>query len=257
MATVATAPEKNEKPKHVITQERTRTDSPRDSWRLVKIEPEVQDIADHFGLDERITGKLQEALSTRPDPGTDLEVMWEILDEARNPPGLTMIKASARGCQGLLRWLLRDVTMCDDLCLAEMLKVCDRSGFIEYVEIMDAERGLLKFIRDTFVKAEAEKPVPDLQKDRDAWYRRKGEPNLRWDEDGSGELEFEELRSEVVRAFAKSFRVDVAGISGLRDSLREVWCIFDTDNSGSIDRREFMKSNDGLADTVLATMRFL
>lgn len=77
------APEKNEKSKHVITQ---------DSWRLVKIEPEVQDIADHFGLDERITGKLQEALNTRPDPGTDLEVMWEILDEARNPPGLTMIK---------------------------------------------------------------------------------------------------------------------------------------------------------------------
>lgn len=75
--------EKNEKSKHVITQ---------DSWRLVKIEPEVQDIADHFGLDERITGKLQEALNTRPDPGTDLEVMWEILDEARNPPGLTMIK---------------------------------------------------------------------------------------------------------------------------------------------------------------------
>eukprot|EP00439_Symbiodinium_sp_Y106_P084841 s357_g26.t2 len=69
--------------KHIITQ---------DSWRLVKIEPEVQDIADHFGLDERITGKLQEALNTRPDPGTDLQVMWEILDEARNPPGLTMIK---------------------------------------------------------------------------------------------------------------------------------------------------------------------
>lgn len=91
-----------------------------------------QDIADHFGLDERITGKLQEALNTREDPGTDLEahfrscspafwrenglekaletsemmrnarllggsesweVMWEILEEARNPPGLTMIKA--------------------------------------------------------------------------------------------------------------------------------------------------------------------
>eukprot|EP00913_Durusdinium_trenchii_P013669 g12835.t2 len=56
--------EKNEKSKHVITQ---------DSWRLVKIEPEVQDVLHHFGLDERITGKLQEALNTRPDPGTDLE----------------------------------------------------------------------------------------------------------------------------------------------------------------------------------------
>lgn len=90
-----------------------------------------------------------------------------------------------------------------------------RSGFIEYVEIMDEEKGLLKFIRDTFLKAEAERPVPDLRKDRDGWYRR-------WDEDGSGELEFE----EVVRAFAKSFHVDVEGIAGLRENLRDVWCVF-------------------------------
>eukprot|EP00930_Biecheleria_cincta_P087538 TRINITY_DN76760_c0_g1_i1.p1 TRINITY_DN76760_c0_g1~~TRINITY_DN76760_c0_g1_i1.p1 ORF type:complete len:333 (-),score=48.65 TRINITY_DN76760_c0_g1_i1:33-1031(-) len=73
-----------EKGKHPITQ---------DSWRLVKIEPEVQDLADHFGLDERIIGKLQEALDTRgAEAGTDLQAMWEILEEARNPPGLTMIK---------------------------------------------------------------------------------------------------------------------------------------------------------------------
>lgn len=36
---------------------------------------------------------------------------------------------------------------------------------------MDQDRGLLKFIRDTFLKAEAERPVPDLRKDRDGWYR--------------------------------------------------------------------------------------
>ena len=93
---------------------------------------------------------------------------------------------------------------------------------------MDEEKGLLKFIRDTFLKAEAERPVPDLRKDRHGWYRRPGKINLsvedchrlmvkicrapqlavpmsgvcfwrsaalpfrRWDEDGSGELEFEE-----------------------------------------------------------------
>ncbi|CAJ1361549.1 unnamed protein product [Effrenium voratum] len=83
MASACNMAPQNQESKHIISQ---------DSWRLVKIEPEVQDIADHFGLDERITGKLQEALNTRPDPGTDLQVMWEILDEARNPPGLTMIK---------------------------------------------------------------------------------------------------------------------------------------------------------------------
>ena len=62
---------------------------------------------------------------------------------------------------------------------------------------------------------------------------------------------------EVVRAFAKSFHVDVEGIAGLCENLRDVWCVFDTDNSGAIDRQEFMLPNDGLADTVLATMHFL
>lgn len=119
----------------------------------------------------------------------------------------------------------------------------DGSGFIEYTEIMDEDRGLLKFVRDTFSKAEAERPVPDLRTERHAWYRR-------WDEDGSGELEFE----EVVRAFAKTFKIDVHGITELRATLRDIWCVFDTDGSGSIDKKEFMAPNDGLADTVLATM---
>ena len=73
-----------------------------------------------------------------------------------------------------------------------------------------------------------------------------------WDEDGSGELEFD----EVVRAFAKTFGINVEGITQLRESLQAVWGIFDTDNSGAVDRREFMAPNDGLADTVLATMRY-
>lgn len=75
----------------------------------------------------------------------------------------------------------------------------------------------------------------------------------RWDEDGSGELEFE----EVVRAFAKSFRINVAGISQLRETLRAVWCVFDTDDSGAIDWREFMAPNEGLADTVIASMNYM
>ena len=72
-----------------------------------------------------------------------------------------------------------------------------------------------------------------------------------WDEDESGELEFE----EVVRAFAKTFQTDVEGISQLRESLSAVWTVFDTDNSGAVDRREFL-ARDGLADTVLATMNY-
>lgn len=122
----------------------------------------------------------------------------------------------------------------------------DGSGYIEFVEIMDDEKGLLKFVRDSFSRSCDELPVPDLRKDREGWYRR-------WDEDNSGELEFE----EVLRAFAKSLRIDVAGISQLRESLQAVWFIFDTDSSDSVDKREFMAPNDGLADTVLATMGFM
>lgn len=122
----------------------------------------------------------------------------------------------------------------------------DGSGYIEYIEIMDGDKGLLKFVRDSFSRSSDELPVPDLRKDREGWYRR-------WDEDNSGELDFE----EVLRAFAKSFRIDVAGVSQLRESLQAVWVIFDTDSSGSVDRKEFMARNDGLADTVLATMGFI
>ncbi|CAE8594290.1 unnamed protein product, partial [Polarella glacialis] len=119
----------------------------------------------------------------------------------------------------------------------------DGSGFIEYVEVMDESKGLLKFVRDSFLRSSEDGVVPDLRKDREAWFRY-------WDEDNSGVLEFE----EVLRAFAKSFHIDLAGVEALRESLQAVWGIFDSDNSGAVDRREFMLPYDGLADTVLATM---
>jgi len=118
----------------------------------------------------------------------------------------------------------------------------DGSGFIEYTEIMDEDQGLLKFVHDSFGRLADDRPVPDLRKDRDAWYRH-------WDGDNSGELEFE----EVVRAMAKSFSITTGVIAELRESLYAVWCIFDPDNSGSVDRQEFL-ARDGLADTVMATM---
>merc|ERR1712061_106177 len=98
----------------------------------------------------------------------------------------------------------------------------DGSGFIEYVEIMNGEKGLLAFVRASFARAAEEKPVPDINRDRIGWYRR-------WDEDGSGQLEFE----EVLRAFAKTFHIGVVGIAQLRESLGAVWPIFDMDNSGA------------------------
>ena len=58
-----------------------------------------------------------------------------------------------------------------------------------------------------------------------------------------------------MRAFGKTFQIDVGGISQLRESLSAVWAVFDTDNSGAVDHREFL-ARDGLADTILATMNY-
>lgn len=119
----------------------------------------------------------------------------------------------------------------------------DRSGFIEFEEIMDAEKGLLKFIAEAFSRSADELPIPDLRVDRMGWYSR-------WDEDNSGELEFD----EVLRAMTKTFNIDVAGVNQLREALQAVWVIFDGDGSGSVDKAEFLEPRDGLADTILATL---
>ena len=39
---------------------------------------------------------------------------------------------------------------------------------------MDDDKGILKFVRDSFAKVAAEAPIPDLRRDRDGWYRRRG-----------------------------------------------------------------------------------
>ena len=37
-------------------------------------------------------------------------------------------------------------------------------------------------------------------------------------------------------------------------TVQAIWSIFDTDGSGSIERGEFLRPNEGLADTILATL---
>lgn len=69
--------------------------------------------------------------------------------------------------------------------------------------------------------------------------------------DGSGSLE----REEVVRALLKTLNVtsDAAAVMQMRSTVDAIWAIFDTDGSGSIERREYLQP-DGLADTIVATM---
>jgi len=43
-------------------------------------------------------------------------------------------------------------------------------------------------------------------------------------------------------------------VTQMRQSVDAIWCIFDDDGNGSIDRDEFLKPNEGLADTIIATI---
>ena len=40
----------------------------------------------------------------------------------------------------------------------------------------------------------------------------------------------------------------------MRGTIEAVWCIFDEDGSGCIERDEFLRPGDGLADTIIATV---
>jgi hypothetical protein len=46
---------------------------------------------------------------------------------------------------------------------------------------------------------------------------------------------------------------DQQQIRATREMMDAVWCIFDDDGSGGIDRDEFTR-RDGLADTIVATL---
>merc|ERR1719195_1615635 len=58
-----------------------------------EIDPDVQEFCDHFGIDPRMTRLLNDELHKRPDTWEgDLLALWEIIEQARVPPGLLMVK---------------------------------------------------------------------------------------------------------------------------------------------------------------------
>eukprot|EP00050_Salpingoeca_kvevrii_P017586 m.66419 g.66419 ORF g.66419 m.66419 type:complete len:77 (+) comp7623_c0_seq1:46-276(+) len=44
-------------------------------------------------------------------------------------------------------------------------------------------------------------------------------------------------------------------VNSMRDTVRNVWCIFDDDGNGTIERSEFLAPH-GLADTIIATLDY-
>lgn len=120
----------------------------------------------------------------------------------------------------------------------------DGSGFIERKELLDPQ-GLAAYVRTAFKKHNQDSGPPDIKADKIAWYEF-------WDEDDSGSLD----KEEVVRALLKTLKLthDQAQVQKMRSAIEAVWCIFDDDGSGSIERDEFLRPGDGLADTIIATV---
>jgi len=119
----------------------------------------------------------------------------------------------------------------------------DRSGFIERAEAP----GLVAFVQQVFASSGGGKgPIPDMARDKLGWYNY-------WDEDNSGSLE----KEEVVRALAKTLGLSTspARVQQMRSTVDAIWAVFDADGSQSIERDEFLRPGEGLADTIVATMQ--
>lgn len=128
----------------------------------------------------------------------------------------------------------------------------DGSGHIERRELLHPQ-GLANYVTNVFGRDAARVGVPSIHSDKEGWFRF-------WDEDDSGTLE----KGEVVRALVKTLCApgegvdvppDVRSIQTMRSTIDAIWPIFDTDGSGSIERLEFLRPADGLADTIIATAR--
>jgi len=129
----------------------------------------------------------------------------------------------------------------------------DGSGTLERNELLAKPGGLVASIASGQLfspqaLSTGQSPPLDLS-NKMAWFDY-------WDSplaggDNSGTLD----KEEVIRGLLKTLRItsDAAHVTQMRSTLDAVWCIFDTDGSGTIERGEFLQA-DGLADTVVATL---
>ena len=90
-------------------------------------------------------------------------------------------------------------------------------------------------------------PPPDLRADREAWF-------THWDTSGEGLLDKQELKEALVGTFG--CEGDLRRCCDIYDAVDALWPIFDLEPDGEISRTEFNEPNTGLADTLLASLRF-
>jgi Ca2+-binding EF-hand superfamily protein len=125
----------------------------------------------------------------------------------------------------------------------------DNSGEISKEEMLDPQRGLLAFVRNTRELARTESRAPPALSNAT-----KIDFFDFWDEDESGTLEKEEVTRALLKTFGLSSQ-DIAKVGEMRDIVNKTWFLFDHDGDGIIDRNEFVAVN-GLADAVIEANNF-
>ena len=75
-----------------------------------------------------------------------------------------------------------------------------------------------------------------------------------WDEDRNGTLDKEEVTRALLKTFGLAAR-GAAAVAEMRETIDNVWCIFDPNGDGVIERAEW-SMRDGLCDAVLAARQY-
>eukprot|EP00050_Salpingoeca_kvevrii_P017588 m.66429 g.66429 ORF g.66429 m.66429 type:complete len:319 (+) comp7623_c0_seq3:120-1076(+) len=104
--------------------------------------------------------------------------------------------------------------------------------------------GLVQWMQTKFPRGE--RPPPPHISNKHAWFDY-------WDEDSSASIDQEELTRALIKTFNLSS--SLSQVNSMRDTVRNVWCIFDDDGNGTIERSEFLAPH-GLADTIIATLDY-
>ena len=122
----------------------------------------------------------------------------------------------------------------------------DANGFLDEREVT----SLFEFVSREYAPACARAPPPAL----DATAASRAAFFDHWDEDRNGTLDKEEVTRALLKTFGLAAR-GVTAVAEMRETIDNVWCIFDPNGDGTIDRAEWLMP-DGLCEAVLAARQF-
>jgi len=119
-------------------------------------------------------------------------------------------------------------------------------GYIQREEFL-GPNGLLAFLTNDFAAEASEETVPDIRRDKGAWFDY-------FDEDKSGDLSVVEVTRGIIKSYKLNENFDK--VREIRSIIANVWCVFDHDGSGEVDRDEFLRPMDGMADSIIANFQY-